>query len=85
MALKRHTDSSMSRGQQYTPQYDITYCLHLFQKLFSYQILACFHNAYPLSYVSKSRYYVDIFMFRYCWATEKLDDGKLQTEHFLFC
>ena len=82
----------MSRGQQYTPQYEITYYLHLFQKPLSYQILACFHNEYPASYVTKSWYYGDIFMFKYCWAaqrrkntTKKLVDGKLQTELFLFC
>ena len=70
MTLKRYTTFSMSRGQEYTPQNDITYYLHLFQKLFSYQILACIHTEYAVPYVSKSWYYVDIFMFRYCWVVE---------------
>ena len=41
----------MRTDQRYTPKCDITCYLHLFQKLFSHQILTCFHNEYPVSYV----------------------------------
>ena len=87
MALKRYTNFSMSRGQQYTPQYDLLIVYIFFRSYFLIRSQLVF-IMHILCHMSVN---LDTMLRYLCLdiverlkeeklnATEKLVDGKLQT------